>query len=219
MRFSFFFLLLLLLNHSSIRAQRKSRVVLPQGISFVRLNFTGLFDPVETNFSVGYEYRLKEKMSLAADLGYLFYSVYFENITGTSGYIFRPSIRLFIDEKNRGYFDTEIHYKHTNYKIEDWLGRGCVNGIPAYEEFTTFKYKRDILGLHLKIGYQGMLSRNGKFWYEIYTGAGIRGRWEKLKNEPGSCYNNATAVIEFNSINQNISYAIPTGLRLLYKWK
>lgn len=219
MRFGFSLILLIIINHSSVYAQKREKMVLAKGTSFIRFNFTGLADPVENNFSLGYEYRFKEKMSLSADLAYIFYSIYFENIKGASGLIFRPAFRLFIDEKNRGYIDTEIHYKHADYKIEDWLGRNCVDGIPAYEELTTFKYKRDILGLHLKIGYQGMLSRNGKIWYEIYTGAGIRGRWEKLKNEPGSCYNNATAVVEFNGINQNISYAVPTGLRLLYKIK
>lgn len=219
MRPAFFLILLVFFTYSSIEAQRRNRKVLPEGTTFFRLNFTGLVDPVESNFSVGFEKRIKQKMSLAADLAYIFYSIYFENIKGASGFIFRPSYRIFIDEKSRGYFDTEIHYKHVDYNIEDWLGRNCVDGIPAYEEFTTFKYKRDILGVHFKIGYQGMLSRNGKLWYEIYTGAGIRSRWEKLKNEPGSCYNNATAVIEFNGINQNISYAVPTGLRLLYRLK
>ena len=40
----------------------------------IRINVSGLLDPIETNFSGGLEYRLKDNLVVSLDAGYIFYS-------------------------------------------------------------------------------------------------------------------------------------------------
>jgi hypothetical protein len=197
-------------------AQNHHTIALPSTHS-IRLNPTGLLDFVETNLSVGYEYRFSEDWALAGDLAWVFYSRYFEHTKRANGFIFRPAIRRYIGWRKNGFLDTEFHYKYAVSLIEDWLGRGCVNGVASYEEFTTFYYRRQSIGSNLKIGAQSSISRNNKFWIEYYLGLGLRWNFENVLNEPNCCYKYATNVTGGLTEDGRFTMAVPIGLRILYK--
>jgi hypothetical protein len=185
------------------------------------MNGSGLIDLMEMNLSGGIEYRRNKRWSVASDAGWIFYSNYFENIKSTGGIILRPSVRAYFQNPWRTFAELEFHYKNVTYKIEDWLGRGCVNGIPSYEEYTTFKYRKQVTGINVKFGYQGRLSRNNKLWFEYYIGIGARKKSEAIVKEEDSCYdrNAPFSTTDSNIWGDDIYPALPLGFRLLYKLK
>lgn len=63
--------------------------------------------------------------------------------------------------------EAEFHYKYVTYKITDWIGRDVTNGIPAYEEYTTFNFNKRAIGLHVKTGTSANLSRNKKLGLKL----------------------------------------------------
>lgn len=185
----------------------------------LRLNPLGLIDVVEPNISVGYVYRFSDNWAIGSDLAWVFYSRYFEQTKHADGFIFRPAIRKYIGRRKQSFFDAELHYKYVVSTIEDWLGRDCVNGVAAYEEFTTFHYLRQSIGTNLKFGEELSLSRNNKFWLEYYLGLGFRWNFQKVLNETNCCYIYATNPVGIQKDDGHFTFAVPFGLRLLYKLK
>lgn len=219
MKYHLFYFSCFFVFHSAMQAQN-SKEPLPAGTRFIRMNITGLIDPMETNISGGIEYRFNDSWSVSCDAGWIFHSTYFENIKSTSGIIFRPSARGYFQKSRRTFAELQFHYKNVTYKIEDWLGRGCINGIPAYEEFTTFRYRKKVAGLNLNFGYQGRISRNNKLWFDVYLGVGARKKWDKVVKEEGSCYEN-NGPFTFTNSNfwgDDLYPSLPMGFRLLYKF-
>ena len=215
--FTLSLLLLIAFNATVCIAQKKEKYILPKGSWLFRFNPTGMIDPVETNFSVGGEYRFHSNWSVSADAAWIFYSSYF-GAKHTNGFIFRPAIRYYIPHTDGMFVETELHYKYVSYRIEDWLGKNCVNGVPSYEEFTRFSYLKQAWGFHIKTGYQERIGRDKRFWMEAYLGIGPRWRSFKVKDEPNSCYTHAGDA-SLNIINNNLSVAIPMGIRLMYTFK
>lgn len=186
----------------------------------IRINVSGLLDPIETNFSGGLEYRLKDNVAISLDAGYIFYNNYYQQRNGnSSGFLLRPAIRYYTDDAKRFYIEAEFHFKKVTTKLTDWLGKDCVNDVRTYEEFTSFKIRKNVLGVNLKIGYQVKLSKNDKLWLEPYFGLGIRYKKEFVLHEPTSCYRFASIFNRRNEVaNTNkMQGSIPFGLRFLIK--
>lgn len=199
----------------TISAQKGHKIVLP-ATHIIRLNPTGLLDPVEPNLSFGYEYRIQEDWAIAGDIAWVFYSRYFEHTKHTNGFIFRPVIRRYIGSRKEAFLDAEFHYKYVVSLIEDWLGRGCVNGVASYEEFTNFHYRRQSIGFHLKMGAQSKISKNNKLGIEYYLGLGLRWNFQDVLHEPTCCYIYATNPLGLLNEDGQITVAVPIGLRILY---
>lgn len=162
---------------------------LQQHDKLIRLNFTSLFDPLETNLSLGFEYRIKDRTSLSMDVGYVFFNFnLYENAIATSGIILRPAIRYYTDARKRFFVEGELHIKSVNTTIVDWIDRKVVNNVPTFQEFAEFKVKKNVVGLNFKIGYQARLSRDNSLWLEPYVGLGAKLKSNKLLNEPDSRY-------------------------------
>jgi hypothetical protein len=210
------FLLLSVYFAATTSAQSTHTIVLP-ATHTIRLNPTGLLDLIETNLSLGYEYRFQEDWAIAGDIAWVFYSRYFEHTKHANGFIFRPAIRRYIGSRKNGFLDAEFHYKYVVSSIEDWLGRNCVNSVAAYEEFTTFHYLRQSIGFNLKMGAQSNMSRNDRFWIEYYLGLGLRWNFQNVLNEPNCCYIYATNAAGGLNEDGQITVAVPIGLRILYK--
>lgn len=202
---------------TNLHAQQKE--ILLKDTKFIRFSPSGLVDPIETNFSVGVEYRFADRWSFGSDAAWIFHSEYFEHSKNTNGFIVRPAIRRYFGLWQRGFVEAGLFYKYVVYKMQDWLGRDCVNGVPSYEEYTTFNYRKQALGLNINTGLQGRLSQNGKLWYEIYIGIGARYKWQGVINERNSCYTNAAGLFEevINSEEVKFYPSIPMGVRLLYR--
>jgi Protein of unknown function (DUF3575) len=187
-----------------------------------RINFTSLLDPIETNISVGYEKRFTKKFSYSMDIGYIYYSsLYQDKLEKISGIILRPAIRYYTSDKKPFYIELELHYKTATNTIKDWVGRKCVNNVSAYQEYTSFKIRKNIMGFNVKAGYQTRLTKNNRYWLEPYIGLGIKYRQEQLVNEPNSCYLTSRFLsnrnlVPLRTIRESIP-SVPGGIRLLIK--
>ena len=182
---------------------------------FLRLNFLGLVDPFDNNFSVGAEQLLSPRFSVALDAGWIFHSEYFRNAKSSNGILLRPAFRWYPRAEGRGFLETELHYKMVSYRIEDWIGRDCDNEVPTFDEFATFSYRKYSYGFHLRGGVKGALDREKKFWLEFSGGLGIRWRDQGLHNEPNSCYNRVGTF--FNPNGRNVISVVPVTIRGLIR--
>ncbi len=187
----------------------------------VRFNPLSLFDPVETNLSVGIDMKLRKKLSLGGDVAvYIARNVYAQS-RPMSGFYVRPTLRWY--SNNRLYMFTELvlMYKHTARKENDWLGMDCVNGVAAYEKFTQYKEVRDVFDLSFRAGMRENLFQSENWFFEFYMGIGLRQKLHSLKyNEKNTCATTAAGEF-FNILNQNPSgnfttLSIPAGMRLVW---
>lgn len=183
----------------------------------IRFSPLGLVDVFDGNLTAGAAYTLNDRWTLSADLSYIFYSAYIERRRGVSGYIFKPGIRYYLLKRRNFFVESIPFYKRVGYKINDWLEKDCVNGVPAYRELKTFRFRKQVVGLNIQAGVQESLTRNNLLRLEIYAGISIRYKWQDIKNEPGACYQ-PTGLFEnaFFSTPNNFSAGVPHGLRLVY---
>ena len=210
--------LLLLLCFLQGYTQRTEEEVPAGRDRFLRLNFLGLMDPFDNNFSVGMEQLITRHFSVALDAGWIFHSQYFRNAKSSNGILLRPAFRWYPRAEGRGFVETELHYKMVSYRIEDWIGRECDNDVPAYDQFTVFSYRKHSYGFHLRGGVKGALDREEKFWLEFSGGLGIRWREQGLHNESNSCYNRVGTFFNPDPNGRSVISVVPFTLRGLYKF-
>lgn len=162
------------------------------------------------------EYSLHPNWSLTTDLSYLFYSSYISQNKGTSGFIVKPAIRYYTSKKRDRFLEATVFYKQANYKMEDWLSKDVVNSIPAYDEYKSFVYQKEVAGLNIQAGLRTDLSKDGFLGLEVYAGLGVRFRWQGLKNDPNAHYQRDR--LFFNPLKQaySVSPSAPFALRLVY---
>ncbi len=189
----------------------------PQQKLLARFNFLGIADVLDENFCVGLEYRFHPNWAMGTDVGWIFFSRYIAQNKGANGILARPFIRYYPRKNGGGFIEAELHYKYVSYKIENWVGREPVNNIPAYEEFTTFHYKKNAAGIHIKGGFQLDLGRDGKFKFEFTGGVGVRWKWQGVKD---AIYTRQTGLIggELSS-PKYFGAVVPMNMRLLYVLK
>ncbi|MEO6648819.1 MAG: DUF3575 domain-containing protein [Chitinophagaceae bacterium] len=182
----------------------------------LRLNPLGLVDVFDGNISGGIAYSLNQRWSITVDLSYIFYSTYLRENKGTSGYIFKPAIRYYVSESRKFYLESTVWYKCSSYKVLDWVDKDCVNGVPSYQEFKSFRFRKQVLGFNIQGGFQKALMKNKLLRMEIYAGIGVRLKWQEVKNDPQACYQ-PNDVFESSFYNPTkVSPGLPHGLRLVY---
>jgi hypothetical protein len=185
---------------------------------FIRFNPLGLANIFNGNLSFGAEYRFKKQWSATMDAAWVFYSYDFDESRHASGIILRPAVRYYLGGKLRRYVEGELHYKSITHRQQGWLGHDCVNGIPAYEEFTGFRYRKINYGFHIKTGIVYTLDKESRFYMDVYLGLGVHHRNLKIVNKPGCCMVNANFSSSFFDNTQGTNYiAIPMGARLVYR--
>jgi hypothetical protein len=182
----------------------------------LRFNALGLVDVFDGNISGGIAYTLSQRWLLSADLAYIFYSTYLPKTRFTSGYIFKPAVRYYLSDKKKFYIESTVWYKRSAYKIRDWLDKDCVNGVPTYQEFKTFRFRKQVVGLNIQGGIQKSLMRNNVLRMEIYTGIGIRYKWQGVINDPEACYQPENIFFTTLYGPHHFSASLPHGLRLVY---
>jgi len=164
------------------------------------------------------EYRLKPNLALLADVGYIFASDYRSQIDKTSGFNIRPALRFYHGQRNKGYLQAQAFYKRVNYTITDWVGKNCVNGVPAYEKLESFTYRKNVMGFHVVAGGVFPLSQSHKWLLDLYGGLGFRNKIHKLVNEPDGCYElNTGGFLNFETNGNTIS--VPMGVRITHVLK
>ena len=108
-----------------------------------------------------------------------------------------------------------MHYKNVVYKVEDWIGRDITNGVAAYEEFSTYNFKKRVLGINLVIGNKWSLNKKtNNINLEPYVGFGLRVKKQNSDNITFSFNRN----IFLSDLNSNSTFpVILLGLRLTFK--
>lgn len=206
---------LLIMFVAEIKAQKFSDSLFST-TSFIRFNPLGLVDVNDLNVSFGAEKRFSEKSSVALDLGYIFYDEKFRYQGRTHGIILRPAYRFFPGE-SLFFVEAELHYKLVTHRITDWVGRGVVNDVPAYFQYTRFRLRKEVLGIHVKAGRQYYLS--DKIWLELYLGIGVHFRKYRIANHPdwqyelGGDFPRRATVMN----RTDVLPAVPGGVRILYR--
>jgi hypothetical protein len=183
---------------------------------YVRFNFLGLLDLSDENLSIGMEYRFRPKWSTGSDIAWIFNSSYLSTQSNSAnGFMVRPFIRYYPSKNKNRFFEAELYYKFVSYKIQDWLGHDPVNGIPSYEEFTTFHYNKNVLDIHIKRGTQLSLTKDHRLRMEFIYGLGLRWKWQRVKN---GIYN-LSGYLGTIYDPEVKTLVIPATIRLLYKIK
>ena len=179
-----------------------------------RINFLGVLDVYDHNISLGAEYRIHPEWSVGLDAGYIFQSSYIEENRGVSGIILRPFFRHYFKKNRNGFVETHIHLKTVRYKVNGWIGKDVVEGVPSYEEFTTFYYNKKIFGISFILGRNfNLVNKHDQVKLEPYFGLGIRIKSQSSKNGLYFPPNNWLNVFE-----PNYNYlGVLTGIRLTVK--
>lgn len=208
---------LLLIMCSNVCIAQNKIFTPPPGTTFIRFNPLGLLDPGDMNISVGAERFIRPRLSVASDIAFIFRSSNFAQARRSTGFVFRPAIR-FYPNRTAFFLEGELHYKQVNHQIRDWLGMDAVNGIPSYERFTDFTYRRNTYGFHLKAGriMQSFLGTN--LWWEVYAGVGARFYQFKVVRQPRSVYDR-TRWFDLDREGIRYSPVVPMGLRVMWKVK
>jgi hypothetical protein len=204
----------LLLSCTCAQAQRTSPF--PEQTTFLRFNFLGLVDPSDMYAGFGAERMVKPSVAVSADLGYIYFSNQYPNAKSATGFIVRPAIRYYTGQRTL-FFEGELQFKMVTNRIEDWLGKNAVNGVPGYEEFTTFRYRRNVSGFHIKCGRVLPITADRKLWWEVYAGIGLRRYSYKVLDNPRSVYEYETWFGGRQRDEVNFAIAVPFGVRLLWK--
>jgi hypothetical protein len=186
---------------------------------FIRFNPTGLLNLMDQNLSFGSEFSFNKNWAVAIDASWIFYSYEIQETPHTAGYVFRPAVRYYIGKKRNRYLEAELHYKNVTYKLTDWVGHDCVNHTPAYEEFMNYRLRKEVLGYHIKTGILYELGTSGRFLMEVYAGIGTHYRNFSVAGKPGCCVPNRTNPLGVVTDGNNISVAVPAGVRFLYRVK
>lgn len=201
--------------HTTANAQLNHALLYEDKLS-VRVSPLGLVDILDANVTGGIAYTLNDRWSLSVDLSYIFYSGYLQESKGTSGYILKPAVRYYVSENRKFFIESSVWYKRSSYRMTDWVDKDCVNGVPSYQEFKSFRFRKRVVGLNVQGGVQKALMKSKLLRMEIYAGIGIRFKWQDIKNDSKACYQ-PDAIFQGSFYGPyNVSAGIPHGLRLVY---
>lgn len=184
----------------------------------LRMNPLGVVDPFETNLSAGVDARIKKRLSVGGDMAvYLVRDGFSRSL---NGFNVKPFLRLYAKGKWNTYSEIVLMYKHTVAKEEGWLGMDCVNGVPAYEKYDTYKNIKDVVDLSVRVGIRDHLFHSPDWFYEFYIGLGIRQKILSIGYaEPNTCViaGNTSSSGNLFSLAVPGRYtvlSVPSGMRL-----
>jgi hypothetical protein len=186
-----------------------------------RVNITDLIPSPDGYISVGFEYLIKNDVSVFVDAGYTFFSIPNENVIAKNkGLFIRPGFRYYPKKRYFLEIDIEIFIKKITTTVTDWIGRNCVNEVPSYYEYKTFRFSKNSPTFNIKIGTQKLLYKKYNCWLEPFIGIGIRFQNTYFINEENSCYNitnNTNQVVIINA-KKEVVPTIPFGCRVIKKF-
>jgi hypothetical protein len=170
--------------------------------------------------TLGYEHRLKHKLVFSPELGFILGSAYYstENDSkGSYGFLFRPSLRFFVNEERNFYIQPQLFYKMVDSKLHDWLGKECENDVPAFEQLQDFTYRRQAYGFNMIAGVL-VPTKGRKLLFDFYFGLGVRHKTGNVVGEPRSCYDGGGPF--FGTTEDDGTFPnVPAGVRLVFVLK
>jgi hypothetical protein len=166
-------------------------------------------------FMLGAEKRVKRNVGLLLDAGYIFQSSYFEpdKIKRATGISVRPAARLYMGRYDREFLQLQLFYKQVNYRMYDWLGKSCVNGVTTFEQLQNFTYRKKALAVNVMAGELFPLS--GNLFLELYVGIGVKFK-RQGPTEKRSCYRDEENSFLNIYASKSVAPNVPLGIKLLY---
>jgi hypothetical protein len=187
------------------------------GKVYLRWSPLGLIDIMDGNVMVGGEYRFSKTWAATLDAGYIFYSQYVGGMHGVTGILLRPGARWYSGDRNDLFIELQFQYKEVIYKVQDWLDRDLIDGVSSYQQYTTFRYRKVVLGGHITAGGKAFLTRDHRLFIEIYAGVGLHFRKQGPYKEPHSAYDFNPMVATArtpSTVVKTVWPALPVGMRL-----
>lgn len=214
-----FFLLCLLACTFFVQAQKNES--LPYHRKAFTFNVLPLL-PLDYTILPGIEFKIKPKLLLTGEAGYIFASDYLRNENGgerkASGFIIRPALKFFMNDRSRTYLQPQFFYKQVTHRVYDWLGKEMVDNVASYEQLQNFKYRRKIVGVNVILGTVMPLGLRNSF-VDLYIGLGVRKKTVKVVGEPTSSYQRIPIIGNSDNANEGIFPSLPAGIRFIYAFK
>ena len=181
----------------------------------------GLANILDMNVTAGADVFFAKNNAISIDAGYVFASAYEGGgLRGASGFIFRPGYKFYWASKSNWFGELSFIYKNIKYAgQESWVGRQVVNGVPAYEEFMRYTVRKEVYGIHAKMGFNFNISRRkrGNLSMEPYWGIGAQYRKYNADLAPGDVLRNGDTNGFLFEYGNRWTVAMPVGLRLMYR--
>jgi hypothetical protein len=158
------------------------------------------------------------------DAGVIFYSHYIARCDRATGILFRPGIRKYTGKSKDYFFDLQFHYKEVMYRVNDWIERGVVNEASAYAQLTTFRFRKQVYGVHLIGGGREFLTKDHRLFVEVVAGLGIHFKITGPYHEDNSRFEDPFALVVNRKNNlkttaKTVVPALPMTFRLVYNLK
>ncbi len=165
----------------------------------------------------GYEFRLKDNLVFSPEAGPILGSAYYSNGNngrGAYGFMVRPSLKFFVNPERSFYMQPQLFYKMVDNRLHDWVGKDCVEDVPAYEELKDFTYRRHAFGFNV-IGGILVPNKSRRLIFDFYLGFGMRRKISHVVGDSNDCYDGGGAA--FGTGEENGTYPnVPAGVRLLF---
>ncbi|RXK61968.1 hypothetical protein ESA94_02845 [Lacibacter luteus] len=204
--------------HAELKAQKKSFSPLYQ--TQLHISPLGLLDVIEHNVSAGFDTKVANRLYAGADVSAYFWSSTYSK--PLNGFAVRPMLRLYNKRLQTDYVELVLMYKRTALKEQGWLGMDCVNNVPSYEKFDTYKRIKEVYDISFRYGTRQPFFSSGKWFYECYFGIGIRHKQYTVKyNEANSCMlDNGEVTLNFfgnstGNTGRSTFFSLPCGFRLV----
>jgi hypothetical protein len=206
--------------HTQLLPSKAARI--DTGKIYLRFNPVGLADLLDGNFTVGGEYRFNNTWSATMDAGFIFYSLYMSRSKKATGILLRPGVRKYAGKNKDYFFDLQFHYKEVMYRVNDWIQRDVINEASAYSQLTTFRFRKQVYGVHLMAGGKEFLTKDHRLFLEIVVGFGIHYKVTGAYHEENSRIEDPFALTINRAGNMKtparaVVPALPMTLRLVYK--
>jgi len=206
------FLLLLLIPVAACCHAQKVQKTEPK----VRIGFSPLaLAQIDFTLLPTAEIQLSDRLILNGEAGYIFSSLYLneKSYNAAQGFIARVSPKIFTGHTRRFYLAPQFFYKKVSHRIEDWLGKDVVGGVPSYSQYQRFRYERRIYGTNLTCGVYLPLDRKGRNSLDLYAGLGVRWKKAEVTDVPRAAYRTN---IQFFGDEGLTTASTPIGARLLF---
>ncbi len=213
------FLLFFLISSFLVQGQNSGSILDHQrAFSFDLLPLT----LIDYTILPGIEFRIKPRLFLTGEAGYIFATDYLRTNSGTeskgSGFILRPALKVFMNNRTNTYLQIQIFYKQVTHQVYDWLGKEMVNNVASYEQLQNFKYRRKIVGFNVILGAVLPIKLRNSF-FDLYAGLGVRKKASLVVGEPTSSYQRIPIIGNSDNANNGVFPSLPAGLRFIYAFK
>ena len=168
-------------ENESLKNQNHPNKWVDKGDIHLRWYPMALLNFYDMSLTVGGEYSYAVNKSIILDAGYIMASVLGDesgDLKPATGLNLKTTHRWYYGKRKQGTFvDIEAGFKTAKYKGgEQWVGRGVVDGVPAYEELMPVTSRKDVFTFGARMGKRIPFSPTGPVNLELWWGLGIRYR-------------------------------------------